>query len=225
MKIFILTSIFLLSASILAIQDDINLKAGITYAKVDLAANQNSKDNFGAIGFNTHFSYQWTSLELSLSSYFYWGGFQNLQFDARNERIIGDGSYRNVSVAPIIKYHFNKLQPVKNWHLYSGVGPTWGLQSIQFERFSSSGSLFNIEQKLTYESFGGVLVLGIEETPINEDIKHPFFAELSFGMKNSYEVSVVDKSDFVNVKTLSKEEKSNDFKDRYIAISVGLTLF
>lgn len=220
----VLLSVLLLTQSIHSYQDELALTVGFSYSKVSLNANHGTTDEMEAIGFNSHYGYKWKNWTLELSSYLFWGSFDELTFQARDESVRGNGSFSDVSFGPILKYHFDTVDFVKGWSFYAGIGPTWSMQSIRFDNASSTGNLFSINQKITYESFGGVFNIGIEEISEKKE-NHPFYIEVSIGYKRSYEVSVVDKSDFIEVETLSKEERKGDLEEKYIAISFGIIVF
>lgn len=207
-----------------AYTNELALRAGVTYARPYITANNSSNDELGAIGFNTHFGYKWDKWSVDLSSYFYWGSFDSLNFKARNETIQGNGGFRNVSFSPMLRYHLNQFEPIKGWNIFFGAGPVWSLESISLDTFTSTGNQFSTDQKITYETFGAIVAIGFEENlKLKED--HPFYVELSAGYKKSYEVSVVDKSDSTEIQLLSQEEKNGDLRDRFVAISFGILIF
>jgi hypothetical protein len=176
------------------------------------------------IGFNTHFGYKWQAFEVALSSYIYWGNIEGLIFQANNEVIQGDGSFRHVSFGPIFKYHFESAQPFEGWTLFSGIGPVWSLQTVKMKNFTSSGPNFNDNQKLTFESFGGLITIGLEEQLEHKEA-HPAFIAFVYSYKKSRKLKVVDASDFSETNILSSEEGDQELSGHFIMINVGITLF
>ena len=100
----------------------------------------------------------------------------------------------------------------------------WSLQTVKLDTFSSTGPLYNKNQKLTFESTGGTFVLGFEEDlPYKE--MHPVFFEFMYSYKQSRKVSVVDASDFTETNILSTEEIGQDLSGHFYMVSIGMLLF
>ncbi|MEC7276367.1 MAG: hypothetical protein VXV96_08610 [Bdellovibrionota bacterium] len=225
MKSIIAVLILVTSLSAQAYRYKFNLKGGISQTWADIKGTDNSEDLLHGTGFNTHFGYKWKYFELTFSSYIYWGEMDGLQFNAQGETIRGEGKFRHVSFGPILRYQFRGVQPFKNWFLFAGLGPVWSLQTIKMDDdFTSTGPKFNRDRKLTFESTGGILAIGIEEDlPYKE--MHPVFIELVYSYKKSRKLSVVDASDFTETDILSVEEADQDLSGHFFGISVGFTVF
>lgn len=216
--------LFLLSTNVHAYRYAFNLKGGLSQTWATINGRDGSKDSMRGTGFNTHFGYRWKYFELSLSSYIYWGEIEELSYKANGETISGEGEFQHVSFGPVLRYQFRGLQPFKNWFFFAGLGPVWSLQTIKMDSFTSSGPKFNRNQKLTFESTGGVLALGIEEDlPYKE--MHPVFIEFIYSYKKSRKLSVVDSSNFVETNILSTEEIGQDLSGHFFMLSVGFTVF
>ena len=224
MKILITTLLLFSSSCLFAFEDQMFLKGGISYSTASIVAQQGTEDDMKGLGFNTHFGYKWTDYELSLSSYTYWGNIEGLTFAANGEQISGNGSFRHVSFGPVFKYHYSNWQPYKSWTFFTGFGPVWSLQTVKMEEFTSTGSSYNSNQKLTFESFGGLLVFGIEEQLKHKEA-HPAFIEVIYSYKKSHKLAVVDASDFTETNILSKQEGEQELSGHFLMISVGITIF
>ncbi len=222
LKLFILTSLLCLPSY--AYRYDIHLKGGLTQGYGKIKGLEDSEDLSHGTGFNTHFGYKSKYFEFNLSSYITWGEMEDLKFSARDEIITGEGQWRNVTFGPMIKYQLRGVQPYKNWFMYIATGPTWSLQTVKFDEYESSGPLFNSDQKLTFESYGGSFSIGFEEDlPYKE--MHQVFVELNYSYLHTYKVRVVDKSDFTETSILSVEETQQNFSGHFLAISLGMTIF
>lgn len=225
MKIILSLILFLgLCSNASAFRYKLSLRGGLSQSWGDINGLEGSEDEMHGTGFNTHFGYKWKYFELTLSSYIYWGDIEGLTFKARNETIRGEGSFRHVSFGPVLRYQLRGVQPVKNWFMFVGLGPVWSLQTVKLDTFSSTGPLYNKNQKLTFESTGGTFVMGFEEDlPYKE--MHPVFIEFMYSYKKSRKVSVVDASDFTETNILSTEEIGQDLSGHFYMVSIGMLLF
>lgn len=215
---------FILVANAHAYRYDFFLKGGVNQAYAKIKGNEGSNDLLRGTGFNTHFGHKWKYFDIAFSSNIYWGEIEDISFNAGNENIRGEGSIRHVSFGPILRYQFRGVEIYKDWFLFAGLGPVWSIQTIKMESFNSSGPNFNRNQKLVYESTGGVFVIGFEEDlPYKE--MHQVYVELSYSYKKSKELSIVDASDFVETNILSTQEAQQDLSGHYYMISIGFTVF
>ena len=224
MKILIL---LLISIKTFAYSNDLAIKAGISYSWANIKTLQiredGSEDSMTGAGFNTHVAYKWVDWEIALSSYIFWGDADGLKFRAQETNIEGDASYRHVSFGPILRYTFHTLPVYKNWYPYFGLGPSWSLQTIKMDEPVTNGT-FNSRQKLTYESRGGFVVIGLEEKVEFKEY-HPVFVEFLYSYKRSRNLSVVDSEDPIETNILSTEETKQDLTGHFYMISLGITLF
>ncbi len=225
LKLSTLIALCFLTHEAMAYRYDMHLKGGLTQSYGKVEALQNTEDVSHGTGFNTHFGYKSKYFEFNLSSYIFWGEMEDLSFRARGENIRGEGTWRNVSFGPMIKYQLRGVQPVKNWFMYIATGPMWSLQTVKFEDdFESDGPLFNTNQKLTFESYGGSFSIGFEEDlPYKE--MHQVYIELNYSYMATYKVRVVDKSDFTETNILSEEESNQNLNGHFLALSIGMTIF
>ncbi len=224
-SVIFLLIIILGSKNIYAYRYDMHIKGGIAQSYGKTKALEDTEEWAHGTGFNTHFGYKAKYFEFNLSSYIFWGEMEDLRFRARGEDITGEGTWRSVSFGPTIKYQFRGIQPVKNWFMYASMGPMWSLQTVKFDdELKSSGPLFNKNQKLTYESYGGAISIGFEEDlPYKE--MHQVYIELNYSYMSTYKARVVDKSDFAETNILSTEESKQELDGHFIAISIGMTIF
>lgn len=219
--------LFFIIPNLQAYTHDLAIKSGISYSWANIKTLQNrsedNEDSMTGAGFNTHVAYKWVSWEVALSSYIFWGDADGLRFRAQGNDIEGDASYRHVSFGPIVRYTFLSLPVYKNWHPYFGLGPSWSLQTIKMDAPETSGT-FNARQKLTYESRGGFVVIGLEEQVDYKDY-HPVFIEFLYSYKQSRRLSVVENDDPTETNILSTEETKQDLNGHFYMISIGITLF
>lgn len=223
MRIKITVLFFLLSSSCFAWQNDMSLKGGLGLSQATIHAFDDSEDHMTGFGFNTQFGYRFTNWEINLASYIYWGTIDDLRFRANGASVVGSGGFRHVSFGPVFKYIFN-WQPIRDWNFYVGLGPTWSMQTVRLREFQTTSGVFTSDYKLTYISRGGMLSIGIEEIlPFKE--MHPVYLEILYSYKKSKDVSVVDASNFAEVRTISTEESEQDIRGSFIMINAGITLF
>lgn len=211
--------------SAFALEDALVLKGGFNVVRSKVEALSGTKDSFGGVGFNTHFGYKWTKWEGTLSSYVFWGKIESeLQFDTNNRNISGFGTYQNVSFGPIIKRHSRILSPADTWTLYYGAGPQWSLKTIKISRFTNDDGGLGQNRKMTYQSFGGIAVIGIEEDLADAKL-HPMYVELGYGYAKSNELSIVDISKVEETNILSKEDQKPDVTTHFFILSFGMSIF
>lgn len=221
MKLLIL---FLLSLNSHAYRYDFFFKGGINQTYANIKGTEGSDDLLRGTGFNTHFGYKWKYFDIAFTSNIYWGEIDDITINVAGERVRGEGTIRHVSFGPILRYQFRGVQPVKDWFLFAGLGPVLSIQTIKMDEFTSTGTSFNQNQKVVYESTGGVFVIGFEEDlPYKE--MHQVFIELSYSYKKSRELSIVDASNFVETNILSTQEAQQDLSGHYYMISIGFTVF
>jgi hypothetical protein len=223
MKKFIFLFLILLSNSAYSYQNDMALKAGLGLAQATIHAFDSSEDHMTGTGFNTQFGYRFSDWEINLNSYIFWGKVDDLRFEANQASVVGSGTLSNVSFGPILKHIFN-YQPFKGWNLYFGAGYSYSLKSVKLTDFQTTSGVFNSNYKLTYISRGPIAAIGIEEIlPFKE--MHPVYIELLYSNQKSKKVSVVDTTDFAEVRTITTEESRQSIKGSFIMINAGITLF
>lgn len=236
MKIFIALLTFFLSTHALAFNNDLFLKggfsAGLTSIEtLDDVPESNDPNNqlddshsvFGTFGVNTSFGVMLTNWEFSAISTITFGKARDLSIFAAGDVINGSGRYRNVAIGPMVKY-YSPLYLKKDWRLYAGIGPSWAIQTIRMDQFTSSLGNFDDNQKLTIESFGYTLCLGIQEEVLFKEM-HPVFFEISYSHRDSYKISTVDASKFTETNVLTTDERGQEIEDSIILFNVGLILF
>ncbi len=182
--------------------------------------NEDESNGFGVV---THFGYKWTKWEINATSNVSFGKVEDLTFRAGGQTFSGSGSYKNVTISPMLKY-ITDIEPFENWHLYFTGGPLWSAQTMKLKKFIIVGTLPSKEFKLVYESFGGQIGFGIDEITRYKEM-HPVYLELILSMTNSYQVSIVDTSDFKETNILRTEETKQDIKTYSITLNFGMIMF
>jgi len=201
----------------------LSLRGGITFGKSKIRSFESSDDMDG-FGFNTHLNYRYKHTDISLSSYIYWGSIEELAFKIAGEPIRGEGTFRSVSFAPIIRRPFRSIQFWKHWSPYVALGPSWSIQTIKLKEFQTNLSEFNKETKITYNSFGLVFAVGIEEfLPFKE--MHSVYIEIGYNYSYSQKVSLIDFSDSQEVKSLYSLDDEDDLHIHSLLVSIGIVLF
>lgn len=224
MKVLLTTLLSLFALSTFSFENDLVLKGGISYTAAKIRGISGTEDSLNGTGFNTHFGYKWVNWEINLSSYIFWGEAEDLTYRAQGTTYTGDGSLRHVSFGPTFKYTFNQFEPYKNWRLYAGLGPSWSLQTVKFDEPDDDQTVFNRNQKLTYESSGGFLFIGAEEQTKYKEM-HPVYIEILYSYKDSKSLTVVDTTSTTETNILSKEESKQDLSGHYFMFTIGITIF
>ncbi|MCO4794484.1 MAG: hypothetical protein KC493_12260 [Bacteriovoracaceae bacterium] len=199
------------------------LKAGANFSANRLETKANTDDHYTGYGFNTHFGYHWSQLEISGSSYIHYGKAEELQYIVNDNVISGEGTVQFVSISPMIRFHTN-WEPKQNYRFYIGGGPIWSIETVKLQDYNNSVGAFQEETKITYESSGGILVFGVEEqTPFKE--MHPVFIEVAFVYQSSFRVSTVDISKVAETNILTTQRSFDDLETYNIMFSLGITVF
>ena len=239
MKRMLLLFTFILSSKqLIAVEETLLLRAGFSAGKGTIRSkninftadgsttstnNNDDDDNIKHYGINSQFGYKWVNWELLAGSHITFSKVENLRFKAGNDRFYGSGSYKNVTINPLVKY-ITPWAPVNNWRFYLSTGPVWAIQTIKLKNFQSNTNLIRGKFKLTYESFGTTLSFGIEEQAPYKEM-HPVYLEVTFFATESYKVSVVDTSDFARTNILTDSSSDKDIENYGFVITMGLTLF
>jgi hypothetical protein len=206
------------------LKDKLELRAGVSFTNRKVKADFDTEDDVQAPGFQTAIALRASPrFEINVSSYVHLGKVNQLDFEFDGMRLQGDGSQTSAAFAPLLKFIPGNVV-MKNWYPYYFAGPSWSLQSLKLKPFIDRQGVSRIDHKLTYESVGGVIGIGLEEhLPFKE--MHPVFLELLFSYMHAYEVKLVDASDFIEVKTISDEERSSKINGTIFMVNMGMTFF
>lgn len=206
----------------LALRGGLNAVAGSIETFDEREDIPESEDHYGAFGFNTHFGYKWSDWEILASSYIHYGKIEKISLLVNDEVVTGSGSLRHLNIGPLVRYHTG-YELFKTWQVYLGAGPTWSLQTIKMKNFITNGN-FNGNQKLTYESFGYTLSIGIEENLKYKNL-HPVYFEFVYGQQESYKVSVVESAKITETNILSTRDTEQEINSKFFYLSMGITIF
>ena len=235
----IFLSLIFLSTNTLAFDDQLYLSAGFGFSKGSIKSKyliQRDDDEdeiedeteIPAFGLNSRFGYRNYPVELGFLSDIGFGQAKNIRFNdplnttpnQNGSLIVGDGHYRIVTISPYFKHNLKWSYQV--WNPYLGLGPTWSLSTLVLSNVSN-GANFNTKKRISFENFGAGIFIGVEEI-LSEKSMNPTFIELGFTYMASYKVSVIDASDFKEVRTLSSR-KARDFQGSFFFLRVGVVLF
>jgi hypothetical protein len=196
---------------------------GATAAKIETLSSKD--DGLAGIAFHTKFGYRKKKWEFLLASYVFLGPVDGLQFFARNNTIEAeDGVLRSVSYGPLITY-YTDIQIKKKYNLYVGFGPTWSLQTIDLTKYEATdGNIIDVNDKITLESGGAHLIIGMEEQGISKD-KHPVYYELVYTYLKTRQVNIVDFSNRIKVETISSEQIRRNIQFHIIQLNIGMSIF
>ena len=172
-------------------------------------------------GFVTNVGYRFSDWEFTMNSDVTFGLIKDMTFIYEQNSIRGKGFFRLISIGPQIKY-YTPYTLSKYANIYIGAGPAWSLQTFVFRDPTTTGN-FNDKKRISFESYGGGLFIGLEEIVPGKE-NHPLFLEVGYSYMHSYKVSILDASSTTDVVTLS-EGDSNDFSAHYIIIRAGMTFF
>ncbi len=226
---FILTFLSLESFAVnTRFEDNFNIKAGLNlnrvYLNTTLIPNENKNEDHSestAVGFSTSVGYKWTNWEFMFGSDVFFGNLKDLSFKINSNEVIGTGHYRVFSLSPILRY-YTPYSISNRWNVFVSAGPSLSLHTFVISS-TSNGSTFSNKKRISYENRGGTINIGVEEiVPYKET--HPTFFEIGYSYMRSRQLSIVDASDFKDVKTL-EQGISNDFYAHYLILRFGITLF
>jgi len=230
----LLTFIFLISKSSLAFNNEMFLKAGTNFSLNRLGVFEKEEPGsddrgiaehsyFGGFGFNTHFGYRWERYEFTISSTIVLGKVEDLSFVINENSFKGSGNYQNLMVSPTLRY-FVPWKPLKEWRINLGTGPIWSQQTVRLKEFVSTGPFSGRNFKLTYDSVGWGISIGLEENLKYKEM-HPVYVELSYVRLYSLRAYLVDTSDSTKSNVLSKSEAKKDVRAEALILSIGIVLF
>lgn len=229
-----------LSYQTLAFENDFVMRAGFAFSEsvynsLGDDGDEIDKDESYAAGAHTAYSYKWKFFETGVESRITLGKSVNLIFENQGQSIEGEGRMRTVDISPYIRFNTRtfkvpgKLQEfftginISPWQGYFKVGPSWMLQTINLDKFNIAEE-FREDHKLTYESFGLSITLGLEEDTPYKDM-HPVYFEVSASAYSSYKVSLVDKSDSKEINILDSRDADQNIKTFSLTFILGMALF
>ncbi|CBW26106.1 putative exported protein [Halobacteriovorax marinus SJ] len=178
---------------------------------------------FGGFGFNTHFGYRWKRFELTASSSISFGKVEKLAFVVNQNDFLGSGNYQNLMVSPNVRY-FIPWSPLKSWRFAVGLGPIWSQQTIRLKDFTSSTPYAGKKFKLTYDTVGFGVGIGIEEHLPTKDM-HPVYFDITYVRLYSVKSYLVDTTDSTKTNILSTAEAKKDVASEALIFSMGIVLF
>ncbi len=190
----------------------------------------NIEDREESVGFGmyTQFSYRFERVEIGLESHTTFGKAQNLQFAYQNNVLSGSGNFSAFDISSTLRFNTREFEikelkfiGFKRFKAYVKFGPSWLLNSIRLDDFNIDPQ--GKKLKLNYDSFGGVLAVGIEQ--VKEIGRFPFFAEVSVAAYRSYKATLVDRSDPTKVIILKEDSAREDINSFSIFYKIGATLF
>lgn len=200
------------------------LKAGPSVAYRVLRADFHTEDRFFTPGLNTQVSFSITpQWHVALLGHIFLGKNGNLDFDVNGQRLSGNGNYSAVSFGPVIHYTF-KQQLAPTWHYFTKLGPIWSMQTIKLDPFTDAQGRLRSDHKVTYQSSGGLIGVGIEEVLPYKSM-HPFYAEIIFKYMQGRKVAVVDASDFTEIETITYDDKKTRINGMILLLNIGITVF
>ncbi len=235
LKTFLIISF---SFKIIAYQNDLAMKAGFALAINSFNTLQDEgdiKDETNSYGAYTTFSYRFKRSEVGLDSRITLGKATDLDFEFEGNTITGSGNIRLVDITPYFRYSTKDFKFPKfverlisdinrnSWVAYAKLGPSWVIQTLDLNSLNLTGTLKQ-DYKITYESFGANIGIGIEEVTLFKET-NPVFIEVNASAFESYKVSLVDKSNSREINILSERDADQEIKTFQLAFIIGVTLF
>jgi hypothetical protein len=202
----------------------IALKAGPSISYRTLHADFNTEDHFVTPGINTQVSISFTNQwHLALQGHIFMGKNDKLEYELNGQRLPGQGSYSSVSFGPVIQYIFEQeIKPT--WHYYIKTGPLWSMQSLKLQPFRDNQGVIRSQHKVTYESGGAMIGLGVEEILPYKKL-HPVYVELVFKYMQGRKITLVDASDFTEVERVSYDDRETQINGFTLLLNMGITVF
>ncbi len=235
MKYLFLILSILISTKSFAFENAFFLKAGLNTSINRIGVFEKDQDDdddgkeiqgknfFGGVGFNTHFGYRWDRFELTASSTIFFGKVKDLAFVINENSFEGSGNYQNLMVSPNVRY-FVPWSPLQQWRFSFGLGPIWSQQTVRLKEFTSNGDYAGKKFKLTYDSIGFGVGIGLEEKLKLKSL-HPVYFEIAYVRLYSIKSYLVDTTDSTKTNILSTSEAKNDVGTEAILFSMGIILF
>lgn len=234
--ILILTNTF-------AFTNDFSLKTGFivsnsAFNKIDQDDDEyKEEEKSSSLGIHTSFGYTWERVESGLESRLTLGKEAKLTFSSGTDKLNGKGSIMSVDISPFVKFHSKTFQvhhkissffetvSFSPLYLYFKVAPSWQIQSINLDKFDIEfNNIDSSNLKLTYESVGISFSIGIEEN-LTSKYQHPCFFEVNVSAYESYQLSLVDKTDTKEVNILGQRDADQNIKTYQLMFIFGFTLF
>jgi hypothetical protein len=243
-KLILTSTLVLAGLNSYAYKNDFALRAGFSYSqssfnsledKDSINGQEIERDDSRSYGATTSYSYKWDRITAGVESRILLGNAADLAFNFENTTIRGEGSIRTVDITPFFQVNSKtfqipgKLQEfftginISPWFAYFKAGPSWMLQTIDLDNFNVREELKE-GHKLTYESVGFNITLGVEEDTPYKDM-HPVFMEVSGSIYESYKVSLVDINDTRETNILASREAKQDIKTFSLVFTIGMTLY
>jgi hypothetical protein len=197
------------------------LKGGLSLGATHLETLDNKKDLLPTYGFNTHFLRRWVNWELMASSYINAGSFRRTRQQVGTTEVSGKGNFRSVGLAFPAKYILSRPLWDK-WHPYFAAGPAIGLKTYRFTSTSVVGGNYNSKHKLTYDSKGAIVLIGLEQWLPKS--KHPAYLEFTYKYLATKKVSEVGGRP-TKVLIIGKHELPEKFYEHSFMFSLGMLIF
>lgn len=206
-----------------AYENHFAMKLGLSSGFTLVRTYQNKIDEVPAIGFNTHFGYRFKKWELNTSSYVNVSSLEKSRHRVANTTFNAEGRFRSVTFAIMAKYIFEKkIKKTNIWNPYISLGPAIGLQTFKFESITNlSENSISTNDKLTYDTFGLIFALGVEE--LLEKNSYPVYMELSYKIQRTHELSKVNGTQ-KKQQTVFRENPRERFTEHSLLFTLGMTV-
>ncbi len=221
----------ILPESVYSYENQYHLSAGFSLSTASIKSRYVEQNEDGeledetksnAFGITSRFGHKYTNTEVGFLSDIGFGKVKDVTVkDGQTTLVNGDGHYRHFSLGPYIKQIID--YPIQNkWKLYFGGSPLIGMQTLVISNVRA-GENFNTKKRISFENIGAGIFLGIEEDLPHKEM-HPTFFEVGFSYMVSNKVSIVDASNFKEVKTLSSR-KTKELSGTFFFFRLGCILF
>lgn len=218
----LLPSLFLLSLKAWSYENELSLKFGPSTSMTVVKTYQQICSPSIGMGFHSHISYKWTKWEASLSSYALMAPINRARILVSGSDVSGSFNFRSLTFGPIMRYHLPYRPLAPNWPLYALAGYMAAQQSFKSRQVHSTGGEYEPYQKVTLESFGPIIGIGLEEEVTPK--KYNFFYELVFRSLHGRRLDRVGGT-HTQVKELSTEKSPVRYHENTIQFNIGIILF
>lgn len=202
------------------------IKGGLGLSYVDISRDVLEEKFFTPV-INTQVSWYLGKFEFTANALMSFGKVDEIEHILADQTFTGEGKVFDVAISPLIKYELPIALKSGQWPMYLGAGPAWSLYTLRFRDNQAIDAGFDVKSdryKLTYDTFGYNIVLGVEELTAYKDM-HPVYIEFVYSYRKSKKISLVDTEQFIETNIVKEQKAHQEIKYHSLMIIMGMTFF
>lgn len=207
----------------LPFKDDLAVRANAGLSHTATNTSHQFKEFGLGLNIGTEVAYRYTKLEIKFVSNIQFSDIKQVEFENSEYSIRGDGSLRNSSFGPMIKY-ITDYSPYKNYNFFYAAGPMWSHQTLRLREVETFRGEYDSHYKFVYNSKGYAITVGFEEM-LPKKTMHPLFIELTYSKQTAYKAQVADTTNIFEVETLYTENIKQKITGEILTLSLGCAIF